>query len=69
MDDLKLFAKNESQIELLVNTVQLMSKDIGMEFGVEKCGILSGKVKNSRGISFVRCWVLLRRLATNIWVY
>ena len=34
MDDLKLFAKS------LVNTVYKFSEDIGMEFGIEKCGVL-----------------------------
>ena len=30
MDDLKLFGKNEDQIDSLVQTVQLFSEDIGM---------------------------------------
>uniref|UniRef100_A0A1X7SMI5 Reverse transcriptase domain-containing protein n=1 Tax=Amphimedon queenslandica TaxID=400682 RepID=A0A1X7SMI5_AMPQE len=40
MDDLKLFGKNETQIESLVDTVQLVSRDVGMEFGIKKCGVL-----------------------------
>ena len=41
MDDLKLFGKSEDQIDLLVQiTVQLFSEDIGMEFGLKKCGVL-----------------------------
>ena len=32
MDDLKLFPKSESQMETLVETVQIFSTDIGMEF-------------------------------------
>lgn len=40
MDDLKLFGKlSEDQIDLLVQTVQLLSGDIGMEFGLKKCGV------------------------------
>jgi len=35
MDDLKLFGKSHSQIDSLVNTV-----DIGMEFGIKMCGVL-----------------------------
>ena len=53
MDDLKLFAKNEDQIDTLVKTVYSVSKDIGMEFGIAKCGVLSmkrGKMKESNGI-------------------
>ena len=40
MDDLKLFGKSERQIESLVNTVHAVSDDIGMEFGIKKCGVL-----------------------------
>ena len=32
MDDLKLFGNNEREIDSLVKTVQVISKDIGMEF-------------------------------------
>ena len=40
MDDLKLFGKSEDQIDSLVQTVQVFSEDIGMEFGLKKCGVL-----------------------------
>ena len=53
MDDVKLYGKNERQLESLVNTVQVVSEDIGMEFGIGKCGVLSlkrGKVIESEGI-------------------
>lgn len=53
IDDLKLYGKNKEQIESLVNTVQLLSDDIGMKFGVAKCGMLvlkCGKVVESEGI-------------------
>ena len=46
MEDIKLFAKNEKILEILIDTVKIYSKDIGMEFGIEKCAILvmkSGK--------------------------
>ena len=39
MDDLKMFAKNKNEIERLVSTVQVISQDIGMQFGVKKCGV------------------------------
>ena len=32
MDDLKLYAKNEKQLDSLVNTIQIFSLDIGMEY-------------------------------------
>ena len=53
MDDLKLFVKNEDQIDSLVNTVKIFSEDIKMEFGLPKCGVLimkRGKVVKSEGI-------------------
>ena len=53
MDDLKLFGKNESEIDSLIRTVYLFSKDIRMEFGIKKCGVLvmkKGKVVSCDGI-------------------
>ena len=50
MDDLKLFAKNEDQINNLVNTVRIFSEDMRMEFGLPKCVVLimkRGKVVKS----------------------
>ena len=46
MDDIKLFAKNEKELETLIYAVRIYSQDIGMEFGIEKCAALvmkSGK--------------------------
>ena len=46
MDDIKLFAKNEKELETLIHGVRIYSQDIGMEFGIEKCAMLvmkSGK--------------------------
>jgi len=53
MDDLKLFSKNEHQIDSLVSTCHIFSTDIGMAFGLKKCGILTlkrGKVARCEGI-------------------
>ena len=46
MDNIKLFAKNEKELETLIHAVRIYSQDIGMEFGIEKCVMLvmkSGK--------------------------
>ena len=43
MDDLKLFSMSEVQIETLVETVQIVSTDMGMEFALKKCGVLAIK--------------------------
>ena len=37
-DDIKLFAKNEKELETL-HAVRIYSQDRRMEFGIEKCGI------------------------------
>ena len=52
MDDLKLFAKSKKQIDSLVQTVHIFSEDIGMQFGIRKCGVLimeTGKVIRTDG--------------------
>ena len=46
MDDIKLFAKNEKELETLIHAIKIYSQDIGMEFGIEKCPMIvmkSGK--------------------------
>ena len=40
MDDIKLFAKNEKELETLIHSVRIYSQDIGMEFGTETCAML-----------------------------
>ena len=40
MDDIKLFAKNEKELETLIHAVRIYSQDKGMEFGIEKCAML-----------------------------
>ena len=47
MDDLKLYGKTERELQSLVHTVRIISKDIGMEFGMDKCStvrIKKGKI-------------------------
>ena len=56
MDDIKLFAKNEKRLETLIHTVRIYSRDIGMEFGIEKCAMLvmkSGKRHLTDGIELL----------------
>ena len=57
MDDLKLYGKSENEIKGLVSTVEVFSQDIGMEFGIKKCGVIimnRGKVKSTDGIKLPR---------------
>ena len=53
MDDIKIFAKSECEINGLISTVQILSNDIGMEFGIKKFGVLvlkRGTVVSSEGV-------------------
>ena len=40
MDDLKLYGRKEEELERLVEIVHIYSKDVGIEFGLDKCGML-----------------------------
>ena len=40
MDDITLFAKNEKELETIIQAVRIYSDDIGMEYGIEKCAML-----------------------------
>ena len=41
MDDLKLYGKNDKEIDYFIKTVWQCSKDIKMEFGILKCAVVS----------------------------
>ena len=43
MVDLKLFSKSEEQMATFLRTAYVFSTDIGIDFGVKKCGILTMK--------------------------
>ena len=40
MDDIKIFAKNEKELESLIQTITIFSQHIGMEFVIKKCAML-----------------------------
>ena len=43
MDDLKLYVSNDNKIDSLVKVVKIVSGDIGMQFGFDKCAVLKMK--------------------------
>ena len=54
MDDIKLYAKNEQDIDSLMHLTRVFSSDIGITFGLAKCGrfiVNKGKVKSTSEIS------------------
>ena len=44
IDDIKIFAKNEKELETLIQTIRIYSQDTGMEFGCKK-NVLCGSWK------------------------
>ena len=55
MDDLNLCLKDEKELYSFVNTVQIFSLDIGMEFSIDKYGILvikRGKYKKVKELNY-----------------
>ena len=40
MDDIKLYVKNEKELETLIHAVRIYSLNIGIEFSIKKCAIL-----------------------------
>ena len=43
MDDLKLIAKSEEELQKQIQTVKTFSDDSNMEFGLEKCDKITFK--------------------------
>ena len=53
IEDLKLFASNQNETDSLVRTLEIVTKNIGMKFGLDKFGVLtmkSGKELKGDGI-------------------
>ena len=56
MDDFRVYGKNKAEIESPVSTVWLISQDIGMEFGIKKCGVVvlkGGNLSKSEDIKSI----------------
>jgi hypothetical protein len=53
MDDLKLTARSEEELQRQIHTVKTFSDDIRMEFGLEKCAKITfkrGKLISSQNL-------------------
>ena len=56
MDDLKIFSKDHKSMQMCVSIVEKFSRDIGMEFGTEKCATIEmkkGKVTRGGDITLL----------------
>ena len=54
MNDLKLYGKSTTELELPPNTVRMFSNDVSMKFGLNKCATLAitkGKVTDTEGMN------------------
>ena len=40
VDNIKIFAKKDKELETIIQALRIYSKDIGMEFGIYKCEII-----------------------------
>ena len=61
MDDLKLYSRNEKELDSVVQTIRVFSEDIGMEFGIEKYAMLvieKGKIVKSVGMELLDAKVI-----------
>jgi hypothetical protein len=66
MDDLKLIAKSEEELQTQIRTVKTFSDDIHMEFGLEKCAKIAFKskylgIEESEGIQHQKMKERLKR--------
>ena len=55
MDDIKIFSKNENELEIFIWMIRIYNQYIGMEFGIEKYAMLimkKGKRETTKGIEF-----------------
>lgn len=56
MDDFKLFSRDKSKLQQELTTVKTFSKDIQVEFGLDKCittVFVHGKLTKSQNISLI----------------
>ena len=63
MDDLNVYGSNKYDIDSLVRTVEIVTKDIGIKFGIDKCGVLAvkrGKEVECNGIELKMVKKLVR---------
>ena len=53
MDDLKVYSRNEKELDSLVQAIHIFNEDTGMEFFIEKCDV-SGREWKDCEISWYR---------------
>jgi len=72
MDDIKLYAWNDSELQSLCSVVYTYANDICMSFGLDKCKcvtVLRGKLKNSDNIKLPSSEVIHQVETIVIWIF
>ena len=76
MGNIKLSAKNEKELEMIISAVRIYSQYVGMGFGIEKCAMLvmiSRKRHSMDGIELPNQEKKIerseKRKRTNTWEY
>ena len=50
MDDIKILAKNEKELESIIQSTKIFCQNVGVEFGIEKYTILTKKMKKKKSL-------------------
>ena len=50
MDDIKIFAKNEKEVESFIQIIRIYIKNIRIDFGIKKCAMLIREKRNKENI-------------------
>ena len=56
MDDMKLFAKNEKELETRIHTVRIYRQDIEIEFVIETCDMQVMKSVKQHITDGIKIW-------------
>ena len=83
IDEIKLLAKNEKELETLIHAVRIYTQDLRMEFGIEKCVMLvmkrgkhltdrmelsnQNKIRRSQKTKPTNTWASSRLTPSNKW--
>ena len=54
MDDIQVFAKNEKELETLIQTERIYSQDTEIRFDVEKCVMLIKKTEKKESVEWMK---------------
>ena len=53
MDDIRVFSKNENELEALIQAMRIYSEERRMDFSIEKCAMLIMKNRTIEGIELL----------------